>query len=121
MLCRCGAFVAPCGLRGGRAWDLTSDLQTLPRLWVGVLGSWMRRTKHIFVSNMEGCTVRFTAVHSVHMRRMVGSLRSRAPAPVSVRIRSHKRNSLPTAHTSHNSQASSVVKIRDFVPTKIIT
>ena len=54
-----GAFVAPCGLRGGRAWDLTSDLQTLPRLWVGVLGSWMRRTKHIFVSNMEGCTVRF--------------------------------------------------------------
>ena len=82
-----GAFVAPCGLRGGRAWDLTSDLQTLPRLWVGVLGSWMRRTKHIFVSNMEGCTVRFTAVHSVHMRRMVGSLRSRAPAPVSGVVR----------------------------------
>ena len=41
-----GAFVAPCGLRGGRAWDLTSDLQTLPRVVGG--SSWVmdvRRTK----------------------------------------------------------------------------
>ena len=84
----------------------------------------VRRTKHIFVSNMEGCTVRFTAVHSVHMRRMVGLVRSRAPAPVSgvVRICVNETLSLPRQCTSHNSQSSrSVVKKRDFVPTKIIT
>ena len=83
-----GAFVAPCGLRGGRAWDLTSDLQTLPRLWVGVLGIMDAPNEaHFRFEHGRLHRTLYSCVHSVHMRRMVGSLRSRAPAPVSGVVR----------------------------------
>ena len=70
----------------------------------------VRRTKHIFVSNMEGCTVRFTAVHSVHNHATDGWVVALTCSRAGV-VRQHKPQ-LTVA---------SVVKKRDFVPTKIIT